>query len=180
TAYPASAAPLQPGDEIRLQERDFSVGGMVEDLFFWNGIDPVTFAPAAADFRIDGTNPLGTAGPGGAFHDHPFLAVDSDALPGIYLASVFGTVDGFNPSDPVYLVMGTEDLITADFLGITQEEFDLLTEEDIEEALDAVIDPAMDWVETNLVPEPGSVSLALLACCGAIFVDCKRRRQHNR
>lgn len=172
TAYPTSAAGLDPGDVLRLLERDFTVSGMIDDLFFWDGVAPVAFTPAAADFRIDGGDPLGSAaGTGGVFDDHPFLVVDSDTLPGIYLTSVVGVADGFDPSDPVFLVMGTEELITAEFLGISQAEFDLLSDEEIEEQLDEVIDTAIDYVEGHVVvPEPGSLVLAAVALVGFVVI----------
>jgi hypothetical protein len=150
--YPASAAGLMPGDVLRLIERDFTVNGLTDDLFYWSGIGPVAFAPALADFRIDGGNPLsGSAGAGGSFHDHPFLVVDSDTLPGIYLASAHGVVDGFDPSDPVYLVFATG--------------------EDFEDAHGM----AAEWVESNLVPEPASLGLAAVAF-GAILGGRRRTR----
>ncbi len=178
TAYPASASALLPGDVLRLTERSFTVDGKFDDLFFWNGVNPVSFAPAAADFRIDGGDPLGSvAGIGGVFDDHPFLVVDSDALPGVYLASVMGRVDGFDPSAPVYLVMGTEDLITADFLGITPAEFDLLTDDELDEALEEVIEAGIAYVEANIVPEPASTTLLALASLGAMVVASTTRRR---
>jgi hypothetical protein len=174
--YPSTAVGLQPGDELRLKERNFSIGGLVNDLFYWNGMGAVSFIPAAANFRIDGSDPLeSVAGAGGAFDEHPFLVVDSDALPGIYLASAFGVVDDFDPSAPVYIVMGTEELITAEFLGISPQEFELLSDEELEEALDAVIDPAVDYVQNNIVvPETGSIVLALIACCGMLIAGLVR------
>ncbi|MCC7476667.1 MAG: PEP-CTERM sorting domain-containing protein [Pirellulales bacterium] len=164
-AYPTSATALLPTDVLRIHEYAFSLGGPADDLFFWNGIGPVSFAPASANFRIDGGDPLGSSpGAGGAFDDHPFLVVDSSATPGIYLAAVTGTVDGFDPSDPVYLVMGTEGLITPAFLGISQAEFDMLTEEDLDEALEGVIELGIEFVETNvLVPEPSTLALVVLS-----------------
>jgi hypothetical protein len=151
TNYPASAAGLMPGDVLRLIERNFTVNGLTDDLFYWNGTGPVAFAPSLADFRIDGGNPLsGTAGVGGSFHDHPFLVVDSTALPGLYLASVYGVVDGFAPSEPAYLVFATG--------------------EEFEDAHGV----AAEWVETNLVPEPASLGLAAIAF-GAIF-GVRRRK----
>lgn len=177
SAYPVSAAPLEMGDVLRLLERDLTVAGVTNDLFIWNGVAPVSFAPAAANFRIDGGDPLGsTAGVGGVFDDHPFLVVDSDAVPGIYLASVVGVVDGFEPSVPVYLVMGTESLITAEFLGISQGEFDMLSDEMLDEALEAVIEMAVEYVEVNVVPEPAAIVLAWLAGgCGWIAVGVRHR-----
>ena len=176
SAFPSSAAGLEPGDTLRLLKRDFGVSGMVDDLFFWNGIGSVSFAPATPGFRIDGGDPLGAAaGVGGVFDDHPFLVVDSTSLPGIYLASAVGVVDGYDPSDPVFLVMGTEGLITADYLGISQGEFDLLSDEDLDEALEGVIEVAVEYVKTNLVvPEPCSLSLAGVVC--AVTTVAMRRR----
>ncbi len=182
TAYPSSAGGLQTGDVLRIKERDFSVGGTVDDLFYWNGTGAVSFAPAAANFRIEDGDPLGeTAGVGGAFDSHPFLFVDSDTLPGIYLASVFGVVDGFDPSDPLYIVLGTENLITAQFLDISQAEFDAFSEEQRAEALDAVIDPAVEYVEANIaVPEPGSSFVAVLACGSLLAIAPGRRQMRGR
>jgi hypothetical protein len=153
STFPSSAAGLQLGDVLRLFERDFSVNGLVDDLFYWNGIGPVLFAPALADFRIDGGNPLpGTAGIGGEFDDHPFLVVDSDAVPGIYLASVFGVVDGFDASDPVYVVFATG--------------------EEFEDAHGL----AAEYVQENLVvPEPASLGLVGIAC--VVVVATRRRKR---
>lgn len=165
SAYPSSASGLQPGDVLRLKARDFSVGCVVSDLFYWNGTGTVSFSPAAADFRIDDADPLGaTAGVGGAFDEHPFLVVGDDSLPGIYLASAFGVVNELDASDPIFIVMGTEELITAEFLGISQQEFEMLTDEELEEALDAVIDPAVHYVQNNLIPEPDTILVAMMAC----------------
>jgi hypothetical protein len=166
SAYPSSASGLQPGDVLRLKERDFSVGGAVSDLFYWNGVGAVSFAPSAADFRVDDADPLGaTPGVGGAFDEHPFLVVDDDSVPGIYLASAFGVVNQFDPSEPIFIVMGTEELITAEFLGISQQDFEMLTDEELEEALDAVIDPAVDYVQNNIVvPEPDTIFVAMMGC----------------
>lgn len=153
SGYPSSAAGLQTGDVLRLFERDFSVAGMVDDLFYWNGMGAVSFAPASADFRLDFADPLSsTAGVGGEFDDHPFVVIDSDALPGIYLASVFGAVDGFDSSDPVYVVMATG--------------------EEFEEAHEL----SAEWVQSNVaVPEPTSLSLAAIAF-GAIVAMRRRKR----
>jgi hypothetical protein len=179
TAYPSSAAGLQPGDELLLEEQDFSVNSNVDDLFYWNGTGHVSFSPATADFRMDGSDPLGsTAGLGGAFDDHPFLVVDSAAIPGVYLASLRGTVVGIDPSEPIYLVMGSEDLITAEFLEISDSEFTALSEDELDEALEAVIETAATYVESNLVvPEPAS--LVIVAAAGCCLAGYRLRRKGN-
>jgi hypothetical protein len=170
-AYPASASALQMGDILRLAERTFTVAGNTGDLFFWDGVGAAAFGPATASFHVDGGDPLaGAAGVGGAFDEHPFLIVDSGATPGIYLASLFGTIDGFAPSEPVYLVMGTEDLITPAFLGISQPEFDMLSDDELDEALEEVIEAGIAYVETNVVPEPTTAALLVGAMCGLAFI----------
>lgn len=148
--FPASAAGLQPGDVLSLFKREFAIGSFVDDLFYWSGVGPVDFTPAAAGFRLDAADPLdGVAGVGGAFEDHPFLVVDSDAIGGIYLASLVGRVAGFEDSKPVYVVMGTPGF---------EEELEL----------------AVEYVQSTLaVPEPG-VAVLLAGCVGAVFM---RRRK---
>lgn len=155
-AYPASAAGLQPGDVLRLRKREFTLDSTTSELFYWDGTGGVSFAPPAAGFRIDLGDPLpSTAGPGGAFDDHPFLVVDSDALSGIYLASVYGIVDGFEPSQPVYLVMGT--------IGL----------DDLHEKLEL----AAEYVHRTLVvPEPATLGLAAMVCCLLFPRVCRRQR----
>jgi hypothetical protein len=165
TAYPTTATSLLPGDSLQLVERQFTIEGATNDLFYWNGVGAVSFAPAAADFRLDGADPLGTAGAGGMFDDHPFLVVDDDSVPGVYLASVSGIVDGLEPSDPIYIVLATHALITPDFLEIGQAEFDLLSDDELDEALEHVLHEAVEFVETNVVPEPAPLALWLLATC---------------
>jgi hypothetical protein len=176
-AYPASAVALQSGDILRLAQRTFTVAGNTDDLFYWDGIGAPAFTPATASFHVDGAAPLsGTAGVGGAFDEHPFLIVDSAATAGIYLASLTGTVDGFAPSEPVYLVMGTEDLITPAFLGIGQAEFDMLSDDELDEALEAVIEAGVEYVEANVVPEPAAAVIFTSAVIGAALFRGARRR----
>jgi hypothetical protein len=153
-AYPfSSAAGLQPGDVLRIFERDFELNGIADDLFYWNGVGAVSFAPASADFRVDGGDPLSsTTGVGGDFDDHPFLVVDSNSQPGIYLASVYGVVDGFDPSDPVYIVFATG------------EEFEVAHE------------LAAEYVHRALVvPEPATLALGGVACAAIAATACRKR-----
>jgi hypothetical protein len=175
-AYPASATALQPGDILSLTQLPFTVAGNTDDLFFWNGLGAPAFTPTTASFHVDGGAPLaGTAGVGGAFDEHPFLVVDNGATPGIYLASLIGTVDGFAPSEPVYLVMGTEDLITPAFLGISQAEFDMLSDDELDEALEEVIEAGIAYVEANVVPEPTAAVLLAGAFLGMALLRTSRR-----
>ncbi len=165
---PAGASSLEMGDELFARGLPLSVEGETADLFYWNGAGSPSFSRASsAMFSIIAPEPnqsIGMAGAGGGFDDHPeFELSDSGSLPtpGIYLGSFEVQVGGFDPSDPLLLVMGTEGLITAEFLGISQSEFDMLTDDDLDEALEGVIEVAVDFVESNVVvPEPSALMIA--------------------
>ena len=173
------AVSFQAGDTVTVSEISVDVNGTVADLFFWDGTGSVSFAPAVGvDFTIG--NPVDTAGPAGAFEDHPFLGLDdldsntaTFPTPGIYLSSFTASVTGFDPTDPIYLVSGTEGLITPSFLGISQAAFDLLTDEQIDEELEEVIEAAVLFVESNVVvPEPSALVIAI---AGIAAVGMRRK-----
>ncbi|MEM8680105.1 MAG: hypothetical protein AAGF97_12195 [Planctomycetota bacterium] len=181
---PGGVDSLTMGDEIFVRPLDVTDQGMTAPLFFWSPADvndtSVAFAPAATttfNIRTDFPNQsIGTAGAGGGFDDHPFFELeDNGALPdvGIYLASFEHEVGGFGAAPQSYIVMGTEGLITADFLGITQDEFDMLSDDDIDEALEGVIELGVDYVSANIVPEPSALGLASLSVLALLML---RRR----
>lgn len=183
-ALPAGVASLATGDEVFVASRPVAVGGTTANLFYWNGTGSVAFVPAVGTaFVLDtgnATGRIGAAGAGGGFDDHPFFILDDgDQNPatfpaaGIYLASFAARVAELAPSDPLFLVMGTQGLITAEFLGITPQEFAALTEEALDESLDEVIEAAVDYVEKNVIPEPHA---ALLAAISAGWIGLLRRR----
>lgn len=184
-ALPAATASLLVGDEVFVQAISLEVGNSSSNLFYWNGMAPVSFVPAVGvNFTMETGNTsgsIGTAGSGGEFDDHPILVLnDNDGVAttrpatGIYLASFETRVADLAPSDPLYLIMGTEGLITAEFLGITPQEFDMLTDEQLDEALEGVIEMADEFVAQNVVPEPMSMTAV-----GALLIICSvssRRR----
>ena len=177
SALPAGVTSLNQGDEVFVTGLPLTVNGMTSTLFFWNVQGIVNFSPAVnTSFVIDTGNmsgSIGTAGVGGGFDDHPFFILDDGysvsntfPTPGIYLASFQARVADLKPAGPLYLVMGTEGFITPEFLGITQLEFDMLSDEDIDALLEGVLDVAAGHVAANVaVPEPGTVSLLTMACC---------------
>ncbi|MEX2168048.1 MAG: PEP-CTERM sorting domain-containing protein [Pirellulales bacterium] len=185
-ALPVGAASLLAGDEIFVTALSLTAGGVTESLFFWNGVGSVAFAPpSSVSFAVDTgsmTGSIGTAGAGGGFDDHPFFVLDDgDAnaatfpAPGIYLAAFQAKVADLAPTVPLYLVMGTEGLITPEFLGVSQAEFDMLTDDDLEEALESVIEMAVEHVERNVaVPEPSLLVLVGVAL-GSVGLIIRRR-----
>lgn len=179
---PAGVDSLQQGNELFVRKLTFTVGGVSSDLFFWDGVGSPSFAPAggtAFDIVTPGANQsIGMAGAGGGFDDHPLFELSAGGsfpTPGIYLGSFEAQVDGASPSDPLFLVMGTDGLVTADFLGITQAEFDLLGDDELDESLEGAIEFGVEFVESNVVPEPGSSAWAALLAVA--FATRKRRRR---
>ena len=123
---------------------------------------------------------IGTTGAGGGFDDHPEFELSAGgSLPatGIYLGAFEVEVDGFTPSEPNFLVMGTEGLITADFLGISDSDFNLLSDDDLDEELEGVIEIAVEYVESNVVPEPGAF---VLVGIGVLAMALRRRSSRRR
>ncbi|MEM9186707.1 MAG: hypothetical protein AAGB00_09455 [Planctomycetota bacterium] len=170
---PPGVTSLSPGDNIVVNELSLTVDGVTADLFFWDGTGPVSFAPApvGVDFSIVTEfmgNSIGTAGTGGGFDDHPDFFVGAVTLPtpGIYLGSLEAQAGLLDPTDPLFLVMGTDGLITPEFLGISQMDFDMLTDEQVDEELEEVIELAVEYVETSVIPEPGAAVLALVGGLG--------------
>lgn len=166
---PAGVSSLAMGDEIFVNKLPLTVEGDTSELFFWDGVGLPSFAPAVGvDFDIvaGAGGSIGTAGAGGGFDDHPLFELSAGGsfpTPGIYLGSMQVQVNALEPSDPLFLVMGTEGLITADFLGISQMEFDMLSDDDLDEELEEVIEAAAEFVETSVIPEPGSALLLVVA-----------------
>lgn len=180
---PAGASSLADGDEIFVNGLNLTVGGVTGSLFYWDGVGPVSFTPpSGTSFDIvtpTSTGSIGTAGVGGGFDDHPEFELSSGGtLPaaGIYLGSFEAQVNDLTPCGPMFLVMGTEGLITADFLGIDQAAFDMLTDEQLDEELEEVIEMAAGYVEANVVPEPSAFVLAGIGLLTLMSFRRKSRR----
>ncbi|MEN0109765.1 MAG: hypothetical protein AAF805_03490 [Planctomycetota bacterium] len=164
---PADASPASDGLTVSVFERDFTVAGATDDLFYWDGTGPISFTPSTADFALEPEGVLGGGATvtGGLYDEHPDFLIETGgaaATPGIYLASVEAQLEGFDLSDPVYLVFATLD---PGFLGLDPS----ATDEEIEEAVELLLDPAVDWVQANVViPEPTAALLAVLAAAGVV------------
>ncbi|MFI4861410.1 MAG: PEP-CTERM sorting domain-containing protein [Phycisphaerales bacterium JB063] len=141
---------------------------------YWNGTGPVAFTTAmpngiivegvfGSELEFDGSAsaPAGSVSPwtsdaNGQAHNHLEFLLDADdatAATGVYLISLSASTGALD-SEPLYLLLGWGG---SDF-----------TDEALEEALES----AEGYVESELVPEPGS--LALLGTAGLMLL--RRRR----
>ena len=148
---PPGVDSLQQGDELFVRKLPLTVDGASAELFVWDGVGAPSFTPAggvAFDIVTPGANQsIGMAGAGGGFDDHPLFELSAGGAvptPGIYLGSFEVQVEALEPSDALFLVMGTEGLV------------------DTDEELEALIEVAVEYVETNVVPEPGAATLVAL------------------
>lgn len=159
---PSGVTALSPGDEVFVNKLPLTIQGATADLFFWDGTGAPSFSPAVGTLFdiVAGTGgSIGTAGAGGDFDDHPEfeLSTPSGDLPplGIYVGSFDVRVNSLEPSDPLFLVMGTDGLAPTD------------------EELEELIEMGVEFVEANVVPEPASATLIGIAV--AAFAGRRRK-----
>jgi hypothetical protein len=165
---PASVFAL-PGDTaLNIVIQPFSIGSYLSELYYWDALGPVSFAPAAptTTLSIAGavandplspkTGTIDVTGPSGTLHKHHDFILAS-AVPatapdeGVYLGQFILQMAGVNDSDPFWIVFGTEG-----------------TSHDSHEA-------AMEWVEaTFVIPEPASLAMVLIGAIGLMLGGRRR------
>ncbi|QDU90244.1 hypothetical protein Pla175_36460 [Pirellulimonas nuda] len=172
----AGAAPL-PGDaDVSATLQSFSLGGATSDLYYWDGLGAVNFAPntqPGVSFVIGGGSPFATTAPDGSLDDHPLFGLSGPAADGVYWMTLTAGVEGLTESAPINLVWLASSLIDDDDAA---EEFEGLLEifEGSGDPMDlgrfsslAYFEEAVEFVDAHAsVPEPSSVALALLCGCG--------------
>lgn len=111
---------------------------------------------------------IGTTGGTGFLDDHPDYVLGEGAEEGVYLAYAQANVTGFgDPSNPFWIVFGTLDVCEED--GNCSEAQELFNE-GIEEQIEAGI----EYVNTALVPEPGTALLMGLGLMGLSHAGRRR------
>lgn len=168
----------------------FTIGANSRNLFFWDGVGAVDFAPISANYGldlmkaggggwtvgIDGStnivvagNTIQTTSALGAVHTHLFASIDNlGAAPdqGFYLYSLQLEMTGFTTSDSLYYVYGALDPASLTPLELA--------------AFETAHGEAATWVQDNLVapvPEPSTYALMGLAAIAFPLVRRFRRRR---
>lgn len=168
-----------------------SVDGQARNLFFWDGVGAVAFAPVASSVSLGlqkqggggwlasinggsagviSGNTIQTTGATGSVHTHLFTSIDdAGAAPaqGFYLYSLRLQMNGYASSDPLYFVFGAYDP-----LALAPQFADFA-------AFETAHGLAEGWVESNLVavPEPSALVLAGLGL--AAVVGARLHRRHG-
>lgn len=178
---PIGASALPGNATVTENLLPFTISANTSNLFFWNGSGSVNFQPIlqpGVTMTID-PNPIGITGATGAADIHPAYRLDNGVggIPadGVYLTMGTVSVTGLTDSPRVFF------LHLADVLVTDEDDAETLTDnlamgdtmfqgKDFDFFLDA-----QDYVQNNLVPEPGSVGLVLVMIT-ALGGTVRRRR----
>jgi len=164
---PAGFQALPAISELTFNANAFSIGNQVANLFFWDGTGEVDFTQSSNALTIskapsnifnatlDGGSSdvdgfaIDTTSSDGFLHKHidAGLMDISESAHGFYLWSFDLTIDG-STTDPIFFVHG---------FGLEDE---------------VAHEAAIDWVNGNLVPAPGALSMLAL---GGLTATRRRR-----
>jgi hypothetical protein len=156
--FPSGTSALPANTPVSLSFGPFSFNGNTSSLFHWDGVGAVDFQPAAG-ISVALSDGIESTGGNGELDFHPDFQIDDPlgtAANGVYLASLTATAAGRDPSDPVFLVWLVDSSITNDVIA-----------EEVEEQIEAGLafqffETAVEHVESSLVPEPATTTVALL------------------
>jgi hypothetical protein len=179
---PPGASALTANSPVTINVVPFKLGNTSSPLYYWNGTGAVNFLPIKATqpevaMALD-PNPIGTTGASGALHEHPAFTLDNGAAgvpaDGVYLISPTASVPGLIESPHFYMLWLVDALLD-----------DEEAAEGLEEAFEngesvylgkdfAFFPAAIEYVETNVVPEPATGSLGVAALVGLIAMARRR------
>jgi hypothetical protein len=165
---PPGASALPGNATVTVNLLPFMVNANTSNLFVWNGTGSVNFQPVSqpgVTMTID-PNPIGSTGAIGGADIHPAYRLDNGGggIPtdGVYLTSATVSVTGLTDSPRVFF------LHLADVLVTDEDDAETLTDnlangDTIFKGKDfGFFLGAQDYVQNNLVPEPGTLSLVFV------------------
>lgn len=175
---PAGVSALPSNANVTVNLLPFTVAGDTASLFYWDGTGAVNFEPISASqpsvSLVLDPNPIGTTGSTGAADIHPPYRLDNGGAgvpaDGVYLVGPTVSVSGQADSVQFFMLFLADELITS------EEDAEALSEGlEMGDPIFAGKDfgfftEAGAYVQDNLVvPEPGSVALAGLACLSLLM-----------
>jgi hypothetical protein len=166
----------------------------VLQLWYWDGQGDVNFTVAAGVSSGYAPQPLVT-GANGAFHSHPTFGLsdetdDGMSIPeGVYMAKLQMSVTGLTDSDPYYMVTLIDDeILSAADPATTAEELGELVRAFLDDP-DGNPAPNLHNVDftfyadavayARAIPEPSSITIAVLALVGFGSLGKRRARSHR-
>jgi hypothetical protein len=180
---PPGASALPANSPVTINIAPFKLGNTSSPLYYWNGTGAVNFLPIKATqpgvaMALD-PNPIGTTSASGALHEHPAFTLDNGAAgvpaDGVYLISPTASVPGLAESQHFYMLWLVDALLDDEEAAEGLEDT-FANNQTVYLGKDFAFFPAaIEYVETNLVPEPATGSLGLAALVGLIATA--RRRQ---
>jgi hypothetical protein len=178
---PPGASALPGNATVTVNLLPFTVNANTSNLFFWNGSGSVNFQPISqpgVTMTID-PNPIGNTGATGGADIHPAYRLDNggSGIPadGVYLTMGTVSVTGLSDSPRVFF------LHLADVLVTDEDDAETITDnlamgDTLFKGKDfGFFLGAQDYVQNNLVPEPGTLSLAFVMIT-ALGGTVRRRR----
>jgi hypothetical protein len=183
--FPPGASALPANASVTVHLPAFSLGGASDSLFYWNGagsidFQPISLAQPGVAFSLDPSS-LGDTGPTGALEFHPVFELDNGGggapADGVYLAAPTVSVAGLADSRPFYMVWLADALLVDDTAA-----------EELEESLEmgqfvvhgkdfGFFEEAVEYIATQVVPEPGVAILLLGSLTGVNALRQRRKRE---
>jgi hypothetical protein len=178
---PPGASALPGNATVTVNLLPFTINTNTANLFYWNGSGSVNLQPISqpgVTMTID-PNPIGNTGATGGADIHPAYRLDNGGggIPtdGVYLTMGTVSVTGLTDSPRVYFLHLADVLVTDEDDAATLTD-NLAMGETIFKGKDfGFVLQSQSYVQNNLVPEPGCLSLVFVMMT-ALGGSARRRR----